>query len=34
LRNTTGRNMLRREEDETLMVNGVESGREIKEAKT
>jgi len=26
--------MLRREEDETLMVNGVESGREIKEAKT
>jgi len=26
--------MLRREEDETLMVNGVESGRQIKEAKT
>jgi len=26
--------MLGREEDETLMVNGVESGRQIKEAKT
>jgi len=32
-KNTTGRNMLGRE-DETLMVNGVESGRQIKEAKT
>jgi len=34
LRNTTGRNTLRREEDETVMVDGVVSGRQIKEAKT